>query len=159
MEIETAVSRVAEQYKVQLSTAQSSLQTQDHEHQLVIQKLQSKIQSLEVLLASQVNLPSMGITHSHDGSGLHNEVFNFMPGTVNKQRGMAQYNSQDQAFSFHKQVRYEDGTSSPDLNHNATSGSIPKHQLHIVVLLTSTILLTLVRYHHSCLVLTRMLPP
>ena len=37
-EIESAISRAVEQYKVQLSTAQSSLQTWDHEHQLVIQK-------------------------------------------------------------------------------------------------------------------------
>ena len=43
VEIEAAVSRAVEQYKVQLSNAQSSLQTQDHEHQLVIQKLQSKV--------------------------------------------------------------------------------------------------------------------
>ena len=78
-EIEAAVSRAIEQYKVQLSNAQSSLQTKDHEHQLVIQKLQSKIQSLEVSLASQVNLPSVGVTHSHDGSDLCKEVFNFMP--------------------------------------------------------------------------------
>ena len=92
---------MVEQYKVQLSTAQSSLQTQDHEHQLAIQKLQSKIQLLEVSLASQVNLPSMGVTQSHSGSGLCNEVFNFIPGTVNKAVGHgAWYDSQDQAVFF-----------------------------------------------------------
>ena len=48
-EIESAVSRVVEQYKVQLSDAQSSLQTQYCKHQLGIQKLQSKIQSLKFL--------------------------------------------------------------------------------------------------------------
>ena len=68
-EIESAVSRVVEQYKVQLSTAQSSLQAWDHEHQLAIQKLQDKMQSLEVSLASQVNLLSVGTTQPHDGTG------------------------------------------------------------------------------------------
>ena len=50
----------------------------------------------------------------------------FMPGRVNKQQGAAWYNSQDQSFSFHKQVRFEDRTSSPDFNHNPTPGPIPK---------------------------------
>ena len=108
-EIESAVSRAVEQYKVQLSTAQSSLETQDHEHQLKIQKLQDKIQSLEVSLANQVNIPSMGVTQSHHGSGLCKEVFNFMLGMVNKEQGTVRYDSQDQAFSFHKQVRFKDG--------------------------------------------------
>ena len=89
VEIKSAIGRAVEQYKVQLSTAQSSLQAWDCEHQLTIQKLQDKIQSLEVSLASQVNLPSMGTTQPHDGTGLCNEVFNFMPGMVKKQRGMA----------------------------------------------------------------------
>ena len=92
----------------------------------MIQKLQNKIQSLEISLASQVNLLSMGVTQSHDGSGLCNEVFNFMPGMVNKQRGMMWYDSQDQTFSFHKQVRFKDGTSNPDLDLHHTPGPTPK---------------------------------
>ena len=55
----------------------------------------------------------MGTSHSR--SGLCEEVFNILPGTVNSCRGAAQYNSQDQAFSFHKQVRFEDNNSSPKL--------------------------------------------
>ena len=43
------------------------------------------------------------------------EVFNILPGTVNQRRGMAQYHSKDQLFSFQKQVRFEDNTSSPNL--------------------------------------------
>ena len=92
----------------------------------MIQKLQDKIQSLEVSLASQVNLPLVGVSQSYDGVGLHSEVFNFILGKVNKQRGLAWYDSQDQAFSFQKQVRFEDGTSSPDLNPHITSGPTPK---------------------------------
>ena len=113
-EIEVAVGRAIEQYKVQLGNAKSSQQSKDRKHQLGIQKLQSKIQLLEVSLASQVNLPSVGVTHSHNGSVLCKKVLNFIPGTVNKQHGAVQYDSQDQAFSFHKQVRFEDGTNSPD---------------------------------------------
>ena len=84
-----AVSRAVEQYKVQLSTTQSSLQAKDHEHQLVIQRLQSKLQSFKVSSASQANLPSVGLSHMQDGPGLCSKVFNFIPGTVNKQRGPA----------------------------------------------------------------------
>ena len=119
VEIESAISRAVEQYKVQLSTAQSSLQTQDHEHQLVIQKLQDKIQSLEVSLASQVNLLSMGW-------GLLNLTMVQVFAGYSQQRGVAWYDSQDQAFSFHKQVRFEDWTSSTDMDHNPTPGPIPK---------------------------------
>ena len=87
MEIKAAVSRAVEQYKVQLNTAQSSLQLKDRKHQLAIQKLQSKIQLLKVSLASQANLPSVGTSHMQDGPGLHSKVFNFIPSTVNEQGG------------------------------------------------------------------------
>ena len=55
---------VAEQYKVQLTSAQGSLQSQDLEHKLEIQRLQEKIDPLEVSLASQgaTNLPSVGVS-------------------------------------------------------------------------------------------------
>ena len=33
-----------------------------------------------------------------------------------------QYESQDQAFSFHKQVRFEDNNSSPELRPDVKSG-------------------------------------
>ena len=69
-EVKAAVSRAVEQYKVQLSTTQSSLQSKDSKHQLVIQKLQSKIKSLEISSASQVNLPSVGTSHMQDELGL-----------------------------------------------------------------------------------------
>ena len=58
-------------------------------------------------------LPSVGTSCTR--SGLREEVFNILPGTVNQHRGAAQYHLQDQAFLFHKQVRFEDNTSSPEL--------------------------------------------
>ena len=50
------------------------------------------------------------------------KFFDILPGTVNKHRGAAQYESQDQAFSFHKQVRFEDNNSSPKLRPDMKSG-------------------------------------
>ena len=47
-EVDSAVGRVAEQYKVQLTSAQGSLQSWDLEHKLEVQKLQEKIHALEV---------------------------------------------------------------------------------------------------------------
>ena len=60
------------------------------------------MRSLELSLAGQTTLPS--VVSSRSRPGLHEEVFNILPGTVtvNPQRGATQYESQDQAFSFHK---------------------------------------------------------
>ena len=102
------------------------MQSNNCEHQLAIQKLQSKIQSFKVSSASQVNLPSMGVSHMQDGPCVCSEVFNFVPGTINKQQGAAQYDSQDQSFLFCKQVRFEDGTDSLDLDPNIPSSQLPK---------------------------------
>ena len=101
------------QYQLQLSTAKSSMQQKE----CLVQKLHDQVHLLELSLASQVSLPSVGSSPSE--AGLHEEVFNILPGTVNQHRGAAQYNSQDQPFSFQKQVRFEDNTSSPDLKPNA----------------------------------------
>ena len=59
---------------------------------------------------------------SSNKAGLCQEVFNILPGTVNSRRGAAQYKSQDQAFSFHKQVRFEDNNSSPELKPDVKLG-------------------------------------
>ena len=128
--IKSAVNKAIEQYQSKLHNAQSSLQVKDPEHQQAIQKVQDKIQMLELSLASQVNLPLVG--DSRSGSGLRDEVFNFIPGTVNKQWGVVHYDSQDQAFSFHKQVRFEDTSRSPDLKpevgpHSSPKSSTPHH--------------------------------
>ena len=86
-EVKAAVSRAVEQYKVQLSTAQSSLQPKDHEHQLAIQKLQRQNPGTQSIL-SKPGQPAICGYISHTGwAGLCSEVFNFVPGTVNKQWG------------------------------------------------------------------------
>ena len=46
---------------------------------------------------------------------LREEVFNFVPGTVNTNQGTAMYHSPDQPFPFHKQVQFGDRLNRPDL--------------------------------------------
>ena len=108
------------QYREQLSLAQASQQQRDLEHQQSIQKLQEQVRALELSLAGQATLPS--VPASSNRTGLRQEVFNILPGTVNQRRGAAQYESQDQAFSFQKQVRFEDNNSSPELRPVMNSG-------------------------------------
>ena len=112
-DIQHAVDQAMSHYQEQLSSAQSNLQQRDQEHQWSIQRLQDQVRALQLSLAGQATLPLVAASSSK--SGLHQEVFNILPGTVNQQWGAAQYESQDQAFSFHKQVRFEDNESSPEL--------------------------------------------
>ena len=116
-DIQHAMNKTVAQYQLQLSSAKSSLQQKDRQYQQLIQKLQGQVHSLELSMASQVNFPSVGTSNSE--KGLYDEVFNILPGTVDAFRGAATYNSQDQAFSFHKQVRFEDNSSSPNLKPDA----------------------------------------
>ena len=59
--------------------------------------------------------------------GLHSQIFGYVPGTVNTKRGAAKYDSQDQTFSFsHKQVRFQDGGSSPNLDTPPMIGQGPQ---------------------------------
>ena len=101
-----------------------SIETSSAQHKLIysrgiesimqsVQKLQDQVCALELSLAGQATLPS--VAASSNRTGLRQEVFNILPGTVNQRRGAAQYESQDQAFSFQKQVRFEDNNSSPEL--------------------------------------------
>ena len=112
-DIQHAVGQAMGQYRDQLSSVQANLQQKDQEHQESIQKLQDQLRALELSLAGQATLPSIAAFSSN--TGLCEEVFNILPGTVNQCRGAAQYESQDQAFSFQKQVRFEDNNSNPEL--------------------------------------------
>ena len=71
-------------------------------------------------MAGQATLPSVASSSSQ--TELHWEIFNIVPGTVNTHQGAVQYESQDQAFSFQKQVRFEDNHSSPELRPVMNSG-------------------------------------
>ena len=105
-DIQQAVGQAVVKYRDQLNSAQASLQQRDREHQQSVQKLQDQICALELSLADQVTLPS--VTASGSKTGLCQEVFDILPGMFNQCRGAAQYKSQNQAFSFQKQVRFED---------------------------------------------------
>ena len=113
VDIQHAIGQAMLEYWDQLSSAQGNLQQKDREHQQSIQRLQDQVHALELSLAGQATLPSVAASSSK--AGLRQEVFNILLGTINQCRGAAQYESQDQAFSFHKQVRFEDNNSSPKL--------------------------------------------
>ena len=93
----------------------------------MIKQLQDKISMLEVTSGSQANLPSVATSNPQEMRGLHSQIFGYVQGTVNTKRGAAKYDSQDQAFSFsHKQVRFQDGSSSPDLDIPSMVGQDPQ---------------------------------
>ena len=108
---------------------------------------------LELSLAGQASLPSVGTSHTR--SGLCEEVFNILPGTVNQHRGAAQCQSQDQAFSFHRQVRFEDNTSSPELRPDEESqggrstqtATVNTHRVSNIPILPNVPMYTSTPYH------------
>ena len=52
--------------------------------QTTIAELQGQIQVLQVSLSSQRELPSVGVTQ--EGENLRDQIFNYVPGTVNTNR-------------------------------------------------------------------------
>ena len=74
---------VVSQYEHQLTSVQSCT----HDHQSAIMQLQEQVQALQVSLASQRDLPSVGATQEE--VDLREQVFNYVPGTVNTNRGAA----------------------------------------------------------------------
>ena len=108
-DIQLAVSQAVTDYEQKLSTEQSRTQTQQSE----IAELQGQVQVLQVSLASQRDLPSVGMTQ--EGVNLRDKVFNYVPGTVNTNQGAAVYDSPDQTFSFQKHIQFRDRPNRPDL--------------------------------------------
>ena len=119
-DIQQAIGQAVVQYCEQLESAQTTQQQRDREHQQSIHRLQEQVHALEVSLAGQATLPSVASSSSQ--TELRREVFNIVPGTVNTRRGATQYESPDQAFSFQKQVRFEDDHNSPELGPVMNSG-------------------------------------
>ena len=114
--------------KEQLSSANNNLQAKDK----AVKKLQEQVCALESSLASKAELPSVG--QPGEKIDLHREVFDYLPGTVNTRRGAATYESRDQAFPFHKQVRCGDRSKVPDLKVDSGSSdlSIPQNHRHLI---------------------------
>ena len=117
--IQQAVGQVVFEYKEQLVAAKKRQQSKDRQHQQTVHPLQDQVRALELSLASQATLPSVRPTK--DEADLWEEIFNYLPGTVNTRRGTAVYESQDQPFSFRKHVRFEDRSQRPDLKSDADS--------------------------------------
>ena len=90
-DIERAVSNMILQYQQQLSSAQS--RTRDH--QSAIMQLRDQVQTLQLSLslASWGDLPPVGTSQGE--ADLREEVFNFVQGTININRGTAVYHSPD----------------------------------------------------------------
>ena len=63
-DIQHAINKAMSQYQLQLSSVKSSWQQKDQEHQNSIQKLQEQVHLLELLLAGQATLPSVGTSCS-----------------------------------------------------------------------------------------------
>ena len=113
-DIQQTVGQTVSQYEQKLLMEQSRAQ----EHQSAIAELQGQVQVLQVSLASQRDLPSVGATQ--EGVNLRDEDFNYVPGTVNMNWGATVYKSPDQAFSFQKHVRF--GT---DLELDVAGSGVP----------------------------------
>ena len=117
-DIQRAVSNAVSQYQQQLSSVQSCT----HNHQSAIVQLQDQVRMLQLLLASQGDLPSVGTPQEE--VDLLEEVFNFVPGTVSTNQGAAMYHSPDQPFPFHKQVQFRDRLCQPDLKSDTVGDQV-----------------------------------
>ena len=101
-DIQLAVGKAVFGYREQLAAAKQKQQSKDRKHQQTVHQLQDQVHALELSMASHATLPSVRPTK--DEADLREEIFNYLPGTVNTRRGAAVYESQDQHFSFWKQV-------------------------------------------------------
>ena len=118
-DIQKAVGNMVSQYEHQLTTAQSCTCN----HQSLIVQLQEQVQVCQVVLASQRDLPLVGV--SQEEVDLREEVFNYVPGKVNTNRGAAVYHSPDQPFQFQKQVQFGDRSHRPDLELDTAGLGVP----------------------------------
>ena len=118
-DIQLAVGKAAYEYREQLAATKHKQQSKDCKHQQMVHQLQDQVHTLELSLASHTALPSVRPTKEE--ADLREDIFNYLPGTVNTQRGAAVYESWDQPFSFRKQVRFGDRLQMPDLKSDADS--------------------------------------
>ena len=111
--VQLAVGKAVFEYQEQLAAAKQRQQSKDRKHQQTVHRLQDWVRALELSLASQATLPSVRPTKEE--ADLWEEIFNYLPGTVNTRRGATVYESQDQPLSFQKHVRFGDRSRMPDL--------------------------------------------
>ena len=63
--------------------------------------------------------------HTQKEADLWEEVFNYLPGTVNTRRGTAVYDTQDQPFFFRKHIGFGERSQVPDLKLDTDSEDQP----------------------------------
>ena len=122
--VEQAVGRVVSEYREQLIATKQRQQLKDRKHQQTVHQLQDHVRALELSMASQATLPS--VRHTKEEADLREEIFNYLPGTVNARRGTTVYESQDQPLSFQKHVRFGDRSKMPDLKSDDTDSEDPQ---------------------------------
>ena len=118
-DIQLAVGKAVFGYREQLAAAKQKQQSKDRKHQQTVHQLQDQVRALELSMASHATLPSVRPTKEE--ADLREEIFNYLPGMVNTRSGAAVYESQDQPFSFRKQVRFGDRSQRTDLKSDADS--------------------------------------
>ena len=118
-DVQLAVSKVVFKLKEQLAATKHSLHVKDREHKQMVHKLQDQVHALKLSLAGQATLPS--VNYSQKEADLWDEVFNYLPRTVNTKQGAAMYDTQGQPFSFRKHVQFGDRSQVPDLKLDAGS--------------------------------------
>ena len=101
-DIQLAVGKAVYEYREQLAATKQKQQSKDRKHQQMVHQLQDQVRALELTLASHATLPSVRPTKEE--ADLQEQIFNYLRGTVNTRSGVAVYESQDQPFSFWKQV-------------------------------------------------------
>ena len=104
--VQQAIGKAVIGYREQLMMAKKDQQLKDHEYQQTVHKLQDQVCALELTLAGHTTLPFVRPTQEE--ADLWQEVFNYLPSTVNTKRGAAMYDTQDQPFSFRKHIRFGD---------------------------------------------------
>ena len=122
-DIQLAVGGAVLQYEQRLSSEQSRAQAQ----QMTIAELQGQIQALQESLTSQRDLPSVpSVGATQEGENLRDQIFNYIPGTVNTKGGAEVYDSPDQPYSFQKHIWFGDRLNQPDLESDvAGPGTAP----------------------------------
>ena len=101
-DVQQAIGEAVVGYREQVTMAKKDQQKKDREHQQMVHQLQDQVRTLELSLAGHTNLPS--VRHTQEDANLWQEVFNYLPSTVNTKRSAAVYDTQDQPFSFRKHI-------------------------------------------------------
>ena len=94
--VQQAIGKAVVEYREQLTMAKQNQQTKDRDYKQTVHKLQDQVHALELSLAGHTTLSS--VRHTQEEADLWEEVFNYLPGTVNTRRGAALYDTHGSAL-------------------------------------------------------------